>query len=101
MALIIQSSTKQKLLIAGTSIDIKSIYCRAEFNFIHDGKRTTACLYVYENKDAFKKAASTLKIDNFQVSGYLFELKEQTTENAHEELKKILAKKGYKVTVEL
>lgn len=101
MALIIQSNTKKKLIIAGTSIDLKSVYCRAEFNFIHDGKRTTACLYVYENKPAFKKSLSILKIEGLQVSGYLFDLKEQTTEGAQEELKKILTKQGYKVTVEL
>jgi len=101
MALIVQSTTKKKLLISGTSIDVKSIYCRTEINFTHDGKKATACLYIYENKDAFKKNANVLSINEFQKSGYLFDTKEQTIDFAHQELKKILTKQGFKVEIEL
>lgn len=101
MALIVQSTAKKKLLISGTYIDLKSIYCRTEINFTHDGKKATACLYVYENKAAFKKNANVLKIEAFQKSGYLFELKEQTMDLAHQELKKAITKQGYKVEIEM
>jgi len=101
MALIIESSTKKKLNIAGTSIDAKQVYVRTEFAFSPCGKKVNAGLYIYESKKAFKSNSSILTIQDLSSTGYNFKVTEQTVAIASDELAKQLKKQGYKVTVEL
>jgi hypothetical protein len=101
MALIITSGTKSKLIIQGSDIDVKKVYVRTEFAFNSNGKDVNAGLYIYSSKEAFKSKSPILNIDKLPSTGYNFQLKEQTVELAHQELKKVLTKQGFKVEIEL
>lgn len=101
MALLITSTSKKKLIIKGTDIDVKKVYVRTEFSFGPDGKSVNAGLYIYTSKDAFKGKSPIVNIDKFDSSGYDYKVKEQTIDLAHQELKKILTKQGFKVEIEL
>jgi hypothetical protein len=100
MALLISSTAKKKLIIKGTDIDVKKVYARTEFSFGPDGKSVNAGLYIYTSKDAFKGKSPIVTVD-LESSGYNFTVKEQSVDFAHQELKKILTKQGFKVEIEL
>jgi hypothetical protein len=68
MGLIINSTEEKKIIIAGTTIEVPSVYGRIEFAGRADGKTLEIFIATYASKEAYKGGSSILSTDVQQGS---------------------------------
>jgi hypothetical protein len=103
MGLLIKSTENQKIVIAGTEIEMQEIYGRLEFAGRADGKTLEVAVTTYASKEAFKKGASALTT-NVQQGSFSVELLEgekQGVDEAHAYALKAFVQLGFECTTDL
>ena len=85
MGLLIKSTENQKIVIAGTEIEMQEIYGRLEFAGRADGKTLEIAVTTYASKAAYKKGASALttNVPQGNLNAELLEGEKQGVDEVH------------------
>lgn len=103
MGLLIKSTENQKIVIAGTEIEMTEIYGRLEFAGRADGNTLEIAVTTYASKEAFKKGASALttNVPQGNLNAKLVEGEKQGVDEAHAYAVKSFNQLGYECESDL
>jgi len=100
MALIIESNENKKILIAGTDIELSSVYMRLEFAARANGKTLEVAGSTFVSKSTYEEAKpifTDIQVGNVVVAIEPTEV--QSLETAHKYAKMVYEQLGYTVQI--
>ena len=102
MGLILSKKEDKKIFVAGTNIELESVYVRFEFAGDSTGKKLEIAFGVFASKEMFLegKPLHTNILDRKNITVELKEEEEQSVSVAHDYLKFYFEKIGYSAKIE-